>query len=113
MVIRPRWVPRLFGVDRGTATRTAWLPRMLGGREIALGLGALAAVRDERVSPGWGSARAWLLAGALTDATDLVAMRAGIRDGSLPRIVGGLAALASASAVAAGIAASVARPRSH
>lgn len=113
MLVRPTWVTRLLGLDQATAKRTGWLPRMLGGREMALGIGALAAVRAQREAPDRGSARAWLLAGALTDATDLFAISAGMRGKNLPRAIGGLACLTSASAAVVGVAAAVDRRPVH
>ncbi|HEX8008101.1 MAG TPA: hypothetical protein VF482_16915, partial [Trebonia sp.] len=43
--------------------------RALGGRDLALGLGALAALRDQAANPG--PARGWVAAGALCDALDV------------------------------------------
>jgi hypothetical protein len=45
--------------------------RALGARDVALGLGALAALQGP--AAGVGSARAWVAAGALSDALDVVA----------------------------------------
>ena len=45
--------------------------RALGARDLALGLGALAALRHPAAGPG--SARAWVAAGALSDALDVAA----------------------------------------
>jgi hypothetical protein len=45
--------------------------RALGARDLALGLGALTALRDPAAEPG--PACAWVAAGALSDALDVVA----------------------------------------
>jgi hypothetical protein len=45
--------------------------RALGARDLALGLGALASLQGP--AAGAGSARAWVAAGALSDALDVVA----------------------------------------
>ncbi len=55
--------------------------RALGARDIALGLGALAALRRTGAEPG--SASAWVAAGALSDALDVVASLSSWRQ--LPR----------------------------
>jgi hypothetical protein len=55
--------------------------RALGARDIALGLGALTALRRSASDPG--SAGAWVAAGALSDALDVVASLSSWRQ--LPR----------------------------
>ena len=58
--------------------------RALGARDIALGLGALAALQRPAAGAGeMGPARAWVAAGALSDALDVVATVASWRE--LPR----------------------------
>ena len=59
--------------------------RALGARDLALGLGALAALQAPASEAG--SARAWVAAGALSDALDVVASLASWRE--LPRVTGG------------------------
>ena len=64
LIARP-WV----GLGNGPASRV--LGRALGGRDLALGLGALAALR---LPPGTaGGAGAWVGAGALADSLDVLA----------------------------------------
>jgi hypothetical protein len=96
MLARPVLIPRLLGADRVTAERMTWLVRMLGGREIALGLGAA----SRRVAP---DPRPWVLAGAISDATDALALAAAVRRGRVNRVLGSGALLTSAGA--AGLAA--------
>ena len=56
--------------------------RALGARDLALGLGALAALQGPAAEAG--PARAWVAAGALSDALDVVASLASWPD--LPRV---------------------------
>jgi hypothetical protein len=76
--------------------------RALGARDLALGLGALDALRRRDADPG--SARTWVAAGALSDALDVVGSLASWRE--LPRagrwlviLSAGAAALTGAAAV--------------
>jgi hypothetical protein len=94
MLARPLLIPRLFGADRVTAERVAWLVRMLGIREIALGGGAL--LHD---TP------AWVLAGAACDLTDGLVLAASARRGYVNPMIGAAAAGSSFAASAAGVAA--------
>lgn len=71
---RPTLVPRLLGVDSGTAERMSFFGRMFGAREVALGAGLLLAD-----SPA--EERRWLLGGALSDAVDAVAFAEAARRG--------------------------------
>jgi hypothetical protein len=76
--------------------------RALGARDLALGLGALAALQD----PEAGSARAWVAAGALSDALDVVASVSSWDE--LPRITRWLVAASAGGAALAGAAGSLA-----
>jgi hypothetical protein len=78
--------------------------RALGARDLALGLGALAALRDQTASPG--SARSWVAAGALSDALDVAASLAAWRE--LPRGTRWLVAASAGSAALAGAAGALA-----
>ena len=76
--------------------------RALGARDVALGLGALAALKRPAAEPG--PASAWVAAGALSDALDVAASVASWRE--LPRMtrwlvaaIAGGAALTGAGAV--------------
>jgi hypothetical protein len=91
MVARP-WVG---ATADGTAGRV--LGRALGARDIALGLGALAALRQ-----GPGEARAWVAAGALSDACDVAITAAAWRE--LPRGTRWLVATSAGGAAIAGAA---------
>ena len=80
-------------VDRDTRTV---LTRALGGRDIALGLGALLAARRHR------GARGWVEAGGLADAGDLLASLIGYR--GLPRWTRlGIVALTAGAVAAAAV----------
>ncbi len=76
--------------------------RALGGRDLALGLGALAALQAPAASAGAGSARAWVAAGALSDALDVVASVVSWRE--LPRVTRWLVAASAGGAALAGAA---------
>jgi hypothetical protein len=78
--------------------------RALGARDIALGLGALAALRPPADEPG--SAGAWLAAGALSDALDVVASVSSWRE--LPRQGRWLVTASAGGAALAGAAAALA-----
>lgn len=74
--------------------------RALGARDLALGLGALAALRP---SPGGqGSASAWVAAGALSDALDVAASLRAWRE--LPRNGRWLVAASAGGAALIGVA---------
>jgi hypothetical protein len=98
MVVRPRALPQSLGVDSATAARTGWVVQMLGAREIALGLGTLAAGRA-----GDRSARLWIAAGVLSDAVDVLAVGGALAKGRVSKGTGlGLLAVAG-GAVALGV----------
>jgi hypothetical protein len=78
--------------------------RALGGRDVALGLGALAALQRPDEEPG--SAAVWVAAGALSDALDVAASLASWRD--LPRFTRWLVAASAGGAALTGAAAAVA-----
>jgi hypothetical protein len=77
--------------------------RALGGRDLALGLGALAALARSDAEPG--TAAAWLAAGALSDALDVAASLASWRD--LPRVTRWLVAASAGGAALTGAAAAL------
>jgi hypothetical protein len=72
--------------------------RALGGRDVALGLGALAAL--SRPDGGSESASAWVAAGALSDTFDVVASLASWRE--LPRLTRWLVAASAGGAALLG-----------
>jgi hypothetical protein len=64
LLVMPRWAARLeFGPGADTPT-ASWLLRMLGLRDIVLGLGTVISASERRGGAGWASM------GALTDAGD-------------------------------------------
>ena len=67
---------RLVGMDTATARRVAWLSRMVAGRDIALGVGTVAACRA-------GNGAAWVLGGAFAAAVDSAAVIAAMQQGRL------------------------------
>jgi hypothetical protein len=78
--------------------------RALGARDVALGLGALTALRRTQAEPG--SASGWVAAGALSDALDVVASLSSWR--RLPRTGRWLVAGSAAAAALVGAAAALA-----
>jgi hypothetical protein len=90
---RPEALPRLLGVDRGTARRATFLVRLVAAREAAIGLGALHALKTGR------DVRPWLVAQAVADAADAVALAAATRERVLRPTRGVMATLAAASSV--------------
>jgi hypothetical protein len=78
--------------------------RALGARDVALGLGALAALQRSAAGPG--SASAWVAAGALSDALDVAASLAAWRE--LPRVTRWLVVTSAGGAALAGAAAALA-----
>jgi hypothetical protein len=78
--------------------------RALGARDLALGLGALAALQRPGTEPG--SASAWVAAGALSDSLDVAASLASWRE--LPRVGRWLVVLSAGGAALAGAAGALA-----
>lgn len=93
MLATPQLVLRSLGVDAATARRLAWVARMLGGRELALGVGTLGA-------PEAGLDR-WSLASAGADAGDLLALTVALRQRNVATGPGTLGAIFAAGAIAA------------
>jgi hypothetical protein len=98
MVARPRLMPTAMGVDSATSARVSWVLQMLGARELALGLGTLAALR----SPDRVASRVWVAAGVLSDAVDAVAVGAALGRGRVTRAAGGATIAVALAAVAVG-----------
>ena len=99
MVTRPRLLPQRLGVDSAASARMAWIVQMLGARELALGLGTVAALRN----PDRRAARLWLAAGVLSDAVDVLAVGSAVARGRLGKASGGAVTLVAMSATALGV----------
>ena len=82
--------------------------RALGARDLALGLGALAALQGPQAA---GPARAWVAAGALSDALDVAASLASWRE--LPRFTRWLVVASAGGAALAGVAGALVADRSE
>jgi hypothetical protein len=78
--------------------------RALGARDLALGLGALAALQGPAAQAG--PARVWVAAGALSDALDVVATLSSWHE--LPRVTRWLVAASAGGAALAGAAGALA-----
>ena len=87
---RPVDAVRFAGVDRVTAQRTAWVARLAGARDLAIGAGLLDAMRRGQPTGGW------LAAGALSDAMDAMIIGSATARGQLTALPG---AAMTASAV--------------
>lgn len=96
MLLAPTVLPRALGADAASARATSWAVQMLGVREVALGLGAVRALRTGRGEAG----RPWVAAGLLCDAVDAVAVLAAVGRHRV-RPLPGLAVVATAAAAAA------------
>jgi hypothetical protein len=83
------------------------LGRALGARDLALGLGALAALRNG--SAGSQAASTWVAVGALSDALDVATSLAAWRE--LPRVTRWLVAASAGGAALAGAAGALAMRR--
>jgi hypothetical protein len=93
LVARPDGVLRAFGVDSATAARTAWAVRMMGARDLAIGLATVyAAARRRDVRP-------WLAVGAAADLADAATNADSLRAGQVSTpVAAGSAVLGAASA---------------
>ena len=80
LLTRPRAVVDVLGGAAALTPAGDWSTRMLAARELAVGLGAVAAAREGDVH-----ARTWSAAGALCDAVDAVVLTAALRSGRLGR----------------------------
>ena len=95
MLTWPGLLPALLSTDRATSTTMAWSLRLVGSREVAIGLGSLAAGRAEPSS----ARSTWLAANMITDATDSVALTMALANGTVARRpAAAMAALAAALA---------------
>ena len=89
--LTPTLAARLMGLQPGGSL--AFVLRLFGIRDLIMGLGYLAAARDDRDN--------WLRMGIVADAGDAVAAFAAVRRGALPARTGVPMALAGLGAIAA------------
>ncbi len=104
---RPSVPARPWVGGSGDEVATRVFGRALGARDLALGLGALAALKGRAAQAG--AARTWLAAGALSDGLDVVASVLAWRE--LPRFTRWLVAASAGSAALAGAAAALTADR--
>jgi len=78
---------RIVGADSATAQRVTWLSRMTAARDGVLGVGTAQAAAA-------GGGAGWLLAGAVSDGVDAVALAQAIRE----RRAGGIGAIGMVAA---------------
>jgi hypothetical protein len=97
--LNPTQSMRFLGVDTATAHRLRWLAQMTAARDIALGVGAVAAAARRQGSGGW------LVAGAACDLADAGAIALAVsRKQVAPLAAGAVIAVAiAASAAAVGV----------
>jgi hypothetical protein len=91
----PEVVFQSFMLDPKRNPQQAFVTRMFGSREIALGVATLAAVRSGR--------RNWVLAGIAIDSADAVAGYLSGTTGAVPRSKGGMLAGAAVGAALLGV----------
>jgi len=96
------WVGVGAGTDDTAGLAVRVLGRALGGRDLGLGLGALAALTEEDAD----AASVWVAAGALCDALDVATTLAAWRE--LPRVTRWFVLSSAAGASLAGAAGAVA-----
>ncbi len=102
MVARPTALTQGLGVDSAASARTAWAVQMLGAREIALGVGTVLALRADRRA-GTSTARAWVSAGAFSDALDVLAVGGAVAKGRIGKPAGGAVVLSALAAAVVGV----------
>lgn len=94
MVVLPELSAQLLGADVDTARSANWLTRMVGGRELALGVVALSGAY------AGGGARGAFLAQVAADSADAATLAHAAQTGRLPaRAAAVIAAFAAASVV--------------
>ena len=98
LLLRPALLTRSMGVPPEAAEQTGWAVQMLGAREVALGVGTLAALR----TPDRRASRTWLAAGVLCDAVDAVAITGALLRGRVRKGTGAAVLAVALSAVALG-----------
>jgi len=95
MLVRPRTLPTMLGLDSASTARITWVVQLLGARDLALGLGAAKALRyDARAG------RTWLAAGVLCDAVDALVLAAAAGRGRVSRPAAAVVVVAAAAAAA-------------
>jgi hypothetical protein len=104
-LVRPAAAVRSSGVDRVTADRVAWLGQLVGGRDLALGVGLLRALARRE------DTRGWVRAGMFADAVDAVALATAAARGTISPLAGAAGAAAAVSGVLVGAPAAVRRAR--
>lgn len=105
LLVRPDWLTRSLGADSRTARALRYLPRMVGGRDAAIGAGGLYALASGRGATGW------LVAAAAADSVDAVAVGQAVARGDVARLAGVATVLSAVGAAAVSVQAVRRRPR--
>lgn len=92
LVIRPEGMAQALGVQNPGEPGVRWLARLIGAREIGIGVGTLLSARS--------APRPWILAQGISDTSDAVAFSVLTAQGRIAPVKGwGLAAFAASGAV--------------
>lgn len=92
LVIRPEGMAEALGVHNPSEPGVRWLARLIGAREIGIGVGTLLSARN--------APRPWILAQGISDSSDAVAFSVLTAQGRISPVKGwGLAAFAASGAV--------------
>ena len=94
--LAPNLSGRMFGLDPAANPQAAFLGRLFGARDIALGVGALAASAESR--------RLWWQLGIACDVLDAAAGVLAGRNGTLPKAAAALATVTAIGAAVGGLA---------
>lgn len=105
LLVAPVPLIRMLGIDTGTVQRMAWVTRLAAARDVALGLGTVAALRDG-ANRSEDAAR-WLAIGAAADAADTVILTAALRAGRYGTVRGTLMIASAVGGAALGTAAAL------
>jgi hypothetical protein len=93
--LAPNLSGRLFGLDPANNPQSAYLGRLFGARDIALGVGALAASAESR--------RLWWQMGVACDVLDAAAGALAGRNGSIPKAAAVMVTLTAIGAAVMGV----------
>jgi hypothetical protein len=103
---------RMVGVDTATARRMAWVTRLAAARDLALGVGTVAAVRGIAAGEEAHDAARWVAIAAAADVADTVIITAALRSGRFGSIRGSLMAASAVGGAVLGAVAAVGLRRS-
>lgn len=98
LLVGPAGLGKALGLTADEATKAAWLARLMGAREVAIGLGTLDAWRSGRPTDGWVAAQ------GISDASDAIAFAAVAASGRISPVRGwGMSLFALSGAISEGL----------